>query len=209
MNFSERITATPTAYGLDAADASSYATLHSSYSSGLAACDPGERSKTLVAAKNAARSALKNSARLLAKRVEGTASVTAAQKIELGLNVRAMPTPIPPPAHAPALDIVSVSGRTVRIRLHDSTGASRRGKPAGVAGATIFSYVGQTAPTDPAEYKFEGNTTRTIIDVVFPDTVAPGAVVWLTAFWRNERDQSGPACAAISTNIQFGVPMAA
>ena len=209
LNLSNLITATPTTYGLVAGDATAYSALHTSYASALAACDPGQRSKSLVATKNAARAALKNSARLLAKRVEGTASVTDAQKIELGLNVRAMPSPIPAPSNPPALDIVSVTGRTVRVRLHDAADASRRGKPAGVAGATVFSYVGAAAPTDPAAWKFEGNTTRTTIDVVFPDTVAAGAVAWITAFWRNERDLSGPACAPISTNLQFGVPMAA
>jgi hypothetical protein len=206
LNFSTLITTQPTNYGLTATDASASAALHASYADALAACDPGVRNKTQVAAKNTARTALKNSARLLAKRVEGTATVTDAQKIELGLNVRAMPTPIPPPAFAPALDIVSVSGRTVRIRLHDLTDAARRGKPAGVAGATVFSYVGATAPAELSDWKFEGNTTRTTVDVLFPETVAPGAVVWLTAFWRNERDQAGPSCPPVSTNIQFGAP---
>lgn len=209
LNFSTLITANPTTYGLVIGDATSYDGLHTAYADALGECDPGVRNKSAVAAKNAARTALKDSARLLAKRIDGTATVTDAQKIELGLNVRALPSPIPAPANPPALDIVSVSGRTVRIRLHDSLDASRRGKPAGVAGATVFSYVGPTAPTDPSDYKFEGNTTRTQVDIVFPDTVAPGAVVWLTAFWRNERDQSGPACAPVSTNVQFGVPLAA
>lgn len=199
----------PATYGLVAADATSYSALHTSYANALAACDPGQRSKSLVATKNAARNGLKNAARLLAKRVEGTASVTDAQKIELGLNVRALPSPIPAPSNPPALDVVSVTGRIVRVRLHDSTDASRRGKPAGVAGATVFSFVGAAAPTDPGAWKFEGNTTRTTIDVLFPDSAAAGAVVWVTAFWRNERDLSGPACAPISTNLQFGVPMAA
>src|SRR4051812_434654 len=102
LNFSTLITATPTAYGLVAGDATAYAALHSAFATALAACDPGQRSKSLVAAKNTARDNLKTSARLLAKRVEGTATVTNAQKIDLGLNVRATPTPIPAPSDAPA-----------------------------------------------------------------------------------------------------------
>jgi hypothetical protein len=210
LNFSAKITATPTAYGLTAPQATAYATLHTNYATALAACDPGERSKSLVAAKNAARAALKSSARLLALLVQGTASVTDAQKLELGLTVRAMPSPIPPPAYAPALDVVSVSGRTVRIRLHDSTDAARRGKPAGVNGATVLSFVGTTPPDGvDGGWKFEGNTGRTIVDVVFPETVAAGAKVWLAAFWFNGSKQSGPICAPVGTNVQFGVSMAA
>jgi hypothetical protein len=209
LNLSTLITSTPTAYGLVTADATAYAALHASFASALAECDPGVRNKAAVAAKNAAREALKNAARLLAKRIDGTATVTDAQKIELGLTVRSQPSPIPAPSHAPALDVVSVSGRTVKIRLHDATDASRRGKPAGVAGATVFSFVGEDAPTDPSAWKFEGNTTLTSFDIVFPNSVAPGTKVWTCAFWRNERDASGPACEPVSTNIQFGNSVAA
>src|SRR5436190_21193798 len=124
LNFSTRITATPTAYGLVAGDATAYATLHTAFGTALAAVDPGERSKSLVAAKNTARAALKNSARLLAKRVEGTATVTDAQKLDLGLNVRATPTPIPPPAYAPGIAILATIANTVKLRLFDATDAA-------------------------------------------------------------------------------------
>jgi hypothetical protein len=209
LNFSSKISATPVLFGLTSALATSYALLHTGYADALGACAPGERSKTLVSQKNAARASLKASARLLAKLVEGTATVTDAQKIELGLTVRQQPTPIPPPAVAPALDVVSVLGRTVKIRLHDATDAARRGKPAGVDGATVLSYVGTTAPADLGAWKFEGNTARTTVDVAFPNSVAPGAQVWLTAMWFNERKQAGPNCAPVGTNVQFGGSMAA
>lgn len=210
VNFSTRITATPTAFGLTAALATAYATVHSNYATALAACDPGERSKADVAAKNVARATLKAQASLLAKLVQGTASVTDSQKIELGLNVRAEPTPRPAPAAPPTLAVKVVSGWTVSIKLSDSQDSGRRGKPADVIGASIFSYVGATPPTDISDWKFEGNTGRVKQNVVFDDTLAPGTKVWLTAFWFNGRKQSGPACAPVSTNLQGGsVSMAA
>src|SRR5256885_16094541 len=69
-NFSTRISAAPVPLGLTAAQATAYATLHTNFTNAMAAIDPGERSKSLVAAKNAARLALKTSARLLAKIVQ-------------------------------------------------------------------------------------------------------------------------------------------
>src|SRR5262245_47449091 len=93
LNFSTRISAGPVPLGLTAGQATAYATLHTNFSSAMAAIDPGERSKSLVAAKNTARTALKSSARLLASIIQGQASVTDQQKIELGLTVRAQPTP--------------------------------------------------------------------------------------------------------------------
>jgi hypothetical protein len=203
LNFSTRITATPTAYGLVAADATAYATLHTSFATALASCDPDERNKIATAAKNTARLALKTSARLLAKRVEGTASVTDAQKLELGLNVRAMPSPIPPPATAPIISITSVMGRTVKIKLKSADSADR-GKPEGVHGAAVFTHVGPTAPATADDWEFQANTGRTSFTIVFPDTVANGATVWFNAFWFNPRSESGPSAVPISVNLPGG-----
>jgi hypothetical protein len=206
LNFSTRISAGATTYGLTSAQATAYAAVHASYAAALAAVDPGTRNKSSVAAKNAARDALKAAVRPLVLLVQGTVTVTDAQKLALGLTVRAQPSPIARPALPPVLDVVAVNGRTVTVRLHDAENAGKRGKPAYVKGAAVFSYVGAVAPEDPAAFKFEGNTTKTVVDVVFPNTVAPGSVVYLTAMWFNERAQSGPACTPVSTHVQFGNP---
>ena len=197
-----------TSLGLTSAQLTAFNTLVTGYQTSLAACDPGVRNKSSVLAKNTARTNLKNSARLLARIVDGQAAVTNATKALLGLNVRAMPTPIPPPAFPPQVDIVSVVGRVVKIRMHNSETGGRRGKPVNVKGAAVFSYVGATAPTDPTLYKFEGNTTLTVVDVTFPSTVAAGATVWITAMWFNERTQSGPAATPAQAVIQYGMSMA-
>jgi hypothetical protein len=210
LNFKTLITASPTTYGLTAPLATAYGTLHTAYADALAACDPAIRTKSAVAAKNLARTNLKNNARLLANLVNGTASVTDAQKLELGLTVRAQPAPVPPPSSAPAIEVVSVIGWTAKVRLKNTETIGKRGKPAGVLGANVFSHVGATPPTDIGAWKFEGGTGRVTVDVVFPNTLAAGTTVWLTAFWFNGRKQSGPACAPVSCNLPGGsVSMAA
>ena len=210
LNFSTLITATPTAYGLTTAQANTYRGLHNAYATALAACDPSMRTKMAVATKNTARNNLKANARLLANLVNGTASVTNAQKLQLGLTVKAKPTPIPPPSAAPALDVMSVAGWTVKVKLHDTASGKKRGKPPGVSGASVFSFVGPAAPTNISAWTFQGSTGRTSIDVEFANTLAAGTTVWLTAFWFNGRKQSGPACSPVSTNLPGGsVSMAA
>jgi hypothetical protein len=210
LNLSTLITATPTAYGLTTTQATAYAGLHAAYGTALAACDPAMRNKSAVATKNGAKINLKYNARLLANLVYGTGTVTNAQKLALGLTVRAMPSPVPVPGSAPGLDVISVSAWTVKIKLHDSTSSAKRGKPPGVTGASVFSFVGATAPSDMGAWKFEGNTGRTKIDVAFDNTNAPGTKVWLSAFWFNPSKQSGPACSPVSANLPGGsVSMAA
>jgi hypothetical protein len=211
VNFDTKITASPTDYGLTADQATAYGTLHSAFADAYqTANNPDTRSPSNIVAKDVAKDALINNARMLARIVQATPAVTPEQKSELGLTVRDVePTPIPPPASWPKLEIVAVNGRTVQIRLSDLENPTRRGKPEGVSGATVLSFVGEEAPSDPGLYKFEGNTSRTTASVEFPITVAEGAKVWLTAFWFNNRKQSGPACEPVGTNLQIGGAMAA
>jgi hypothetical protein len=209
LNFSTRISAAPVPLGLTAPQATAYATLHTNFSNALAACDPGERSKSLVSAKNIARTVLKTSARQLASIIQGQASVSDAQKIDLGLTVRHVPMPVPPPSHAPGITVLATVGNTVRLRLFDAVDSARRGKPLGVDGASVFSHVGANPPTSVDDWKFEGVTGKTKIDILFPDSVAPGSRVWFTAFWFNTRKENGPPATPISTNLPGGSAMAA
>lgn len=204
LNFQTLIVATPTLFGLTAQLATSYSAYHSAFATDLAACDPSTRSRSAVVAKNEAKEDLKANAKLMVNLVNGTASVTNAQKVSLGIPPRMRPMPIPQPSEAPNLDVVSVNGWTVKLKLHDSTSGSKRGKPLGVNGASIFSYVGETPPSDLSLYKFEGSLGKTKFDVVFPNTVAAGTQVWITAFWFNGRQQSGPACTPVGAFIQYG-----
>ena len=202
-NFSDLISADPAAYGLSASQAADYQAGHGAFAAALAAADPAIRSMTTTAVKNETRDSLKNAGRLLANLVYGTAGVTDAQKFTLGLTVRKAKTrAIAAPTEAPALGVVMASAWTVKIKLR-RLGATA-GKPAGVTGASLFSYVGATPPTDLAAWKFEMNTGRNGVELQFPSALPPGTRVWLIAFWFNARHQSGPVCPPVSANLPGG-----
>jgi hypothetical protein len=213
LNLSTRVTATPVPYGLSAGIATTLAGLVSTFETALeAATDPSTRGKQTVLIKSEARTTLENYCRVVARQVQGTSTVTNPQRNELGLTVRDVePSSIPAPGMAPGMVVTKVDGRMVGVRLFDPANPTRRRKPVGVQGATVMSYVGETAPLDPSAWKFEGSVTRTKAEVLFPLTVPAGAKVWLTAFWFNPRAEGGPACAPVGTHVQFGgdMPMAA
>jgi hypothetical protein len=204
-NFSALILATPSAYGLTPAQAVGYQALNDAYAAAYqTANDPSTRSPASIVTKNTAKTSLITNARLLAGIVQKFPATTNTQRTELGLTVKdAGPTPIPPPAEMPVLEVTERFGTTVKIKLHDGSGA-RRGKPAGVAGASVFSFVGPAAPSEIGDWKFEGNTMRPITEIDFAPTLSPGTLVWMTAFWFNPKGESGPGCAPVSTNIAGG-----
>jgi hypothetical protein len=209
-NFSTLISADPATYGLTAAQATAFAALNDALQDAYTlAINPSTRTPVSVEASRIAIQNMRVSAINLAKIAYSTPTVTDAQLVALGLLPRPSRTPVPPPAMAPVIDVVSVSGNTVKLRLHDDTNPTRRGKPAGVDGASVFSFVGATAPTEEAEWTFEGVTSKTSVEIVFPAGTAPGAKVWFTAFWFNERKQNGPAATPVGINIPGNAAMAA
>ena len=203
QNFLTRITAAPATYGLTAALCTSLSGFLSAFTATVQANVPDLRCRASVTARNQAKVNLVYNIRLMANTIYGQAAVTDTMKQQLGLTVRAIPTPIPAPSSSPVIEVLSVSAWTVSIRLRAADG-STRGKIAGASGASIFSYVGTQPPADIAQWKFEGNTGRVKAEVLFPSALVGGTKVWLTAFWFNGRKQSGPACSPVSTQLQAG-----
>jgi len=210
-NFSGIITASPTTYNVTTAQAAALATATDNFVDAYnAARAEGTRSKSLTATKTSMKIALLSLLRPMYGAIQASATVTNTQKVNLGITIRRAPTPVPAPSTEPVVTVVSVTGRTVKLRLRDAANPHRVGRPVGVASATILSYVGATPPAGIGAWRFEGNVSKTLIDVVFPDTVAPGALVWFTVFWSNRKDEAGPACDPVSTYLQYGsVSMAA
>lgn len=171
---------------------------------------PTTRTTPSINAKDIAKNNVLNVVRAIIGILQANTNITDAQRLALGMHVRdAEPTPVPAPAFAPNLIDVVVSGRLVSGRLQDSDEPTNRGRPAGVVGATIFSYVGANPSDVLGDWKFQGNTTRTRFEVQFPDELVAGTKVWLIAYWRSPTDESGPPCAAVSAILTGGVAQAA
>jgi len=203
-NFLSLITGTPSAYGLVVAQVNAYDVVNLTYQDAYnLAITPATRTKGAIKAKNDAKKALKTMAADLAAIIDATPTVTDQQKIDLGLAIRKTPSPVPVPTDRPDVDLVSVTARTVTIRVHSGT-SDKRGKPDGTTAAWVYSYLGVNYPTDPTAWDFQGATTRSNHEIVFPDTVANGAQVWVCAAWVNRRGDAGPVSVPITTNVQGG-----
>jgi hypothetical protein len=197
-NFDTKITATPTAFGLVAADATAFHALAADFSTRLeTATTPATRTKSAVAAKNTSKLALRAKAQQLVKIISAYPPVTDAQRIDLGLNVKdAVPTPVPPPATKPLL-AVDPDGT---LRIVDETMPDRRGKPAGASGAVVYAKIDGPAPLNPDDAKFAALATRTRVAVPLP-AGSNGKTLYVLAQWYNERGELGPVSNVASTTI--------
>lgn len=208
-NFDTKVTASPVTYALTATQATAFHTAYAAYTAAYSTLVSdragGTQSRTLTAQKNAAKAALLAVGRELYGIVQDSRSVSVADKLDVGVNPRdAVPTPVPVPATAPGIELLGVVGTTVKLRLFDTAVSGRRGKPPGVIGASVFSFIGTAPPADLAGWKFEGNTGRTKINILFPADTAPGTKVWLTASWFNSRKQAGANTDPVAANLPGG-----
>jgi hypothetical protein len=201
QNMDTLITATPTAFGLVAGDATALHALALDYTARLAtATTPATRTKISVAAKDTSKLALVAKVRQLIRLVTAYPPLTPAQRASLGLNPKDVtPTPVPVPATRPmlALDPDGVA------RIFDETTPENRRKPGGVTGAIVFSKVGpetEAPPVEPADAKFAVLATRTRFAIPLPPG-SNGKTLWVMAQWFNARGELGPVSAVASTTI--------
>jgi hypothetical protein len=190
----------PVAFGITKTVVDELQTRMKDYAGKLkAAVDPSTRGQRTVFLKNESKASLLELTRKMCQQIGRTMSVTDAQRQELGLPILDKPRHnVPVPTTSPVLEVTKTSGRTVTLEL--KAGKSKRGKPAKVAGASIFSYTGEQAPETAEGWVFLTNTTRTTVEIPFGPS-DQGDTVWITAFWYNSKAQSGPANPGISVEL--------
>lgn len=205
-NFSALLLANHKQYDISESLANQYAAMFEDYRTNLAtARAPETRGDATILAKDIAKKALIAQTRLIGRTIGNNMKITDTQRQALGLTIRkTQPTPIPPPSVAPGIDLVSVAGRTVTVRMHDSASIGKRKRPAGTVGAWVYTHVGPEYPSDPAAWTFEGATSRNEMSINFPDSVPAGSQVWIRAAWVGTRQEIGPLSVPITTHLQYG-----
>ena len=206
-NFDTRITASPTTVGLSAGDATAFNALVQAWDEAFSVTkNRGTRSQSAVIVKDEKKLAMVKKLRELARVVQAFPGTTNEDRSLLGLTVPAERQSQPAPAFAPKLDVVKVDRNLVRVNLRDAQNLSRLRPPFAKA-ANVFSYVGAEPPAGSDGWFFQGGTTRTRFDVSFDSSLPMGTKVWLTAFWKNERDQNGPACQPVPVTLLGGATL--
>lgn len=161
-NFSTLLSATPTLYGLLAADATAVAAQNTAYQAAyIASIDPTTRTSPTVAAAQAARASATAVVRPYAVRISLNAGVSDLNKSAIGVTIRkTIPTPIPAPTTTPALSLLAGTHLSHQLRYYDTTTPTSKSKPFGATGLEIWRNIGVTPATDPSQCTYYGSWTK-------------------------------------------------
>jgi hypothetical protein len=211
LNLNTLVQANGVSYGIPAAVSADLNTKTLAFKDKWDICQvPTTRTTPAIGEKTVAKQEVLQIVRKVIGMLQSSPLVSDPQRQELGIPIRDVdPTPVGLPTHAPAITNLVVTGRTLTGRLRDAADANNRGRPLGVAGATIFSFTGDEPPVLLTDWDFQGTQTRTKFAVEFPASTLAGTKVWVTAYWRNPTDEAGPAAVPISMTLAGGLPQVA
>lgn len=192
-NFDALLTATPTAFGLDAADAANVAPVAAAFAVDYPISqDPATRTPVTVAAKDAARANAEAVVRPYASSISRNPNVLDADKTAIGVTVPSVtPTPIPAPVDAPELGIEAMTPGTGKF-TYKTIGAVGKSKPFGAIGVEIRTAIGVAHTVDPNAATYVGDYTKSPFRINF-QALDQGKL--LTVFARF-KTRSGPAGVA-------------
>jgi len=202
LNFLNVALAAPEDFGMSKVQMSEYQAAQSRYSLALGKAQaPDTRTRVSVDLKNQAKKSLIGASRTLANVCETWPQMTNDKRLQLGITVRKPRTKrVPVPTAVPMTEIDSVKANMVTVIVRNPL-TGKRDKPKGVHGISIYSYVGDDAPTDPSEMKFEGSTSDTKTTVTFATALEPFTKIWLSACYTNPRGNAGAGSVPIATNL--------
>jgi hypothetical protein len=173
------------------------------YQQWLIANNTTTETSAAIALKNEYKKLLINSTKDFLRQFKANPQVTPELYRLLKLPLPRSPrSRIPPVEVAPNVVIVSAIGRVVRVRVENPEEGVRR-RPADATGAQIVRAAG-ALPTTVDGWTMCGVWTAGTYDVVFPDDVASGTPVFVSATYLNARGEYSPLAEAAQTNLPGG-----
>lgn len=203
-NFQDRVSASPTTYGLTVDQVTAYTSLYSTWTAAYqAATQPATRTKAAVTEKDIARDNVVRDTRLLVSQIQTFPGTTDSMRDNLGITIRKTTrTRQDAPDAEPRVAVAGVSGLTFMLNIDDPTSLAKKKKFPGAIGAQVYTFVGEEYPADPALWSYNGLATRYVHEITMPFSLAAGTRVWVTATWINAAG-TGPLALPVSANVGY------
>lgn len=206
-NFSTKLTATPTAFGLVAGDATIVAASQTAFAAAYtAATTPATRTSATIAAKDAARASAEATVRPYAVRISVNDGVTDANKVLIGVNLpNSTRTPVPAPATSPALNLVAAIIGQHTLGYHDTSTPLSKAKPFGAVGMQVYRVLGTAPVATPETAELHAVITKSPTNLA-TDPADRGKVAtyfgrWVTRSGPSGVAQVGPFSAPLAVTV--------
>lgn len=205
-NFSAKLTATPVTYGLIAGDAVIVAGVAAPFAAAYAISSvPVTRTSATIATTNAARAAAEAVIRPYATRISANPTVDDADKVIIGVTLRATGrTPVPAPVDAPNLAVMSQIPLSARFE-YATPGVVGKSKPDGAISVEVRQSIGVVAATDPDQCTHIADFTKSPFNLAY-GAGDQGKISTLFARFKTRSgpqgiSQSGPWSAPLVTHV--------
>lgn len=201
-NFGSLITATPTAYGLVAGDATAFNTAFGDFTTAYAiSTTPATRTPVTVADTQTEFNNARAVAQSLVQKAQASGLIDATKAADLGITFRdTTKTPIAPPTATPELAMQQISPQAAKLRIKE-LGALNNRIPVGSVGYQVAVKIDPpTPPTSPSELTLIGVGTRRFYDLSF----APGDIgktVYIAIRYVNAKQQVGPWSNMLTSTV--------
>ncbi len=201
-NFVTYANANLAALGLVAGDmtpvSTNQTTFNTTFNANIAAQN---NAKNAAAAKDLARTNLEIVVRTVVRKIQGTPTVTNAQRQSLGISERGTArTPIGIPKSSPILSVDTSQRLQHTIGFVDEETPTSKAKPEGVRGCQIWLFIGAVPSKLPAEYHYLTTDTKTPYVYHFEGEDG-GKNANYMGRWVNTKDEPGPWSEIVSATI--------
>lgn len=201
-NLADLLQAGPTPYGIPLPVTTSVVSAAVGYTLAFdLASAPVTRSKSRIAAKRTALTALRQAVKPAVGLIQANTDVTDADRVDLGLKIPDLsPTRSPVPTTSPVVSATLTGPQSIRVEAKNPLDANRRAKPTGVSQIAIHTYFGTVAPALVSQWPLTKLAGRSTTDLYWAEMVSE-TTVWVCCSYLNSRGQSGPFSAAVSVRL--------
>jgi hypothetical protein len=199
-NFINQIDQNADAWEIPRAEVTNLQTRQTAFKTLHSQCAGPNRTKTLVAEKNAAKENFVADIRTMVNYRFANPAITDAIRVQCGLHPRDhVRTPIGVPTTRPEFDLTVKDIRQINVDFWDQ-GSATKAKPYGMNGAVVSWGVMDKAPAEPEELLKSVLATHTPFTLEFTEEER-GKTVYVTLQWQSESGKKGPWSEILSTII--------
>lgn len=205
LNFLSKITATPTAYGLVAGDATAYGTVHTAFETAKGISDtPSTRTPVTIADTQTTMAACRAKAQELVQKAQASGLIGSVEAAELDITFRkTTKTPIATPTAVPDLSVQSNDPLAVKLRVRE-LGAELSALPPNCVGYQVRRAINLTSPPmSPDQLTLIGTGTRRFFDDTF-EAGDVGKQVYYAVRYVTAKQLFGPWSNIVATTIVSG-----